>query len=597
MSELLRKHVVCWKKDCAVIGCVALALLMGPRQAAGDCGCMDLALVADDSGSMGGANSNIRAQLPSIIGAAQAVSGGDLRMAVVTFPNVAGQTNDGVTVRQAFTTDSTLINNAVQALQATGGFGEPESSDAALQYVVDGTTDTGCTISNAPLGSFRSGCTKIAVIITDAHPGGCSDTFTPGVDDVHAASVAADAAAAGVKIAAIYVPTSGEIPDIKAIMQNYASITGGSFIEPASDGSGAGQGIVNFVASQQFPNTNSVGATRTSRFWFTHAFSLSDCTCATLLKAIQLNAGTVDLGFLTIPAANRNADNVINSYDALIEALSFYYKNSGKTGEDGGTQSRDFKGSSLCKARKQLAVELLAAVANIQLLHTDPSGQTYFNGTNTVSFAPDLLQQARAAGSSDDPATVRAMTALLMKFNNSGSTNNFPTGLVECSPQKTKDLKTIALDPTTQATCPGSGNTCDAPTPVAFPNASNPFARPIFKSSVTLPFAGTNSVAEPTCFLGSVGGPDAVWLISPTTIGTAGRQFTVDTSGSNFDTLISVWSGPNCSNLTQIACANSAVGVSGERLSFSTDGTNTYRIVVEGPTGQFGRLKVKITGF
>ena len=589
MSKLLKMKVL----HCG--GCYVLAfsivfgLLSGGMKAAADCGCVDLVFVADDSGSMGGAQNNIKSAMPAIIAAAQAVSASDLRMALVSFPNApTTNTPDNVAVRQAFTTDTTLINNAIQALTANGGNGEPESSDAALQYVVTGTTDTGCTISNTPLGSYRSGCTKIAVVFTDAHPGGCSDTFTPGVDDVHANLVATEAAAAGVLISSIYVPTV-EQADIKAIMQNYATVSGGTFTETTSDGTGAGQAIVDFFAARVTPSTNSVGATRTSRFWFTHAFSLSDCTCATLLKAIQLNGGTVDLGFITLPTVNRNADNVIDSNDALIEALGIYWRSASKTGEG-------LKGSSLCKARKQLAVELIAAIANTKLLHTSPTDETYFNGTNTVSFPSDLLQQSRTAGSSDDINTVRTMTALLKKFNNSGSTNDFPIGLVECDIQRNKDLKGVAQDPTTQLTCGGAGNTCDSAESVVFANAGNPFARAIFSRSVTMHFGGTNSVGVPTCFAGTGGaGPDAVWQVKPTTVGTSGRQFTVSTGGSNFDTLISVWTGATCSNLTQVACGNSVVGVGGEQLSFTTDGTNTYRIVVEGATGGFGKLKVKIT--
>jgi hypothetical protein len=598
MSKLLKTKVF-QGGGCYVLAfSIILGLLSGGMKAAADCGCVDLVFVADDSGSMGGAQNNIKSAMPAIIAAAQAASGSNLRLGVVSFPNVAGTTNDGVTVRQAFTTDTTLINNAIQALTATGGNGEPESSDAALQYVVTGTTDTGCTISNTPLGSYRSGCTKIAAIFTDAHPGGCSDSFSNGVDDVHAALVAADAAAAGVRIASIFIP--GE-PDpsrteVRHIMQNYATISGGTFTETSSDGTGAAQGILNIIIPLVTPSTNSIGTTRTSRFWFTHAFSFSDCTCVTLLKAIQLSGGTVDLGFINLPTANRNSDNVIDSNDALMEALGFNWLSSAKTGENNGLQSQKLSGSNVCKARKQLSVELIAAIANIGLFHTDPSEQTFFNGAGIVTFPADLLQQARAAATSDDAIRMRTMTALLKKFNSSGSTNNYPTGLVECDVQKNKDLKQISADPTTQGNCGGSSHACDSAEAVVFANSADPFARAIFKSSANTKFGTTNSVAAPTCFAGTGGaGPDAVWQIKPTTVGTSGRQFTVSTSGSNFDTLISVWSGDTCSNLIQLACMNSFVGVGGEQLSFNTDGTNTYRIVVEGAKGGFGSIKVKIS--
>jgi hypothetical protein len=36
-------------------------------------------------------------------------------------------------------------------------------------------------------------------------------------------------------------------------------------------------------------------------------------------------------------------------------------------------------------------------------------------------------------------------------------------------------------------------------------------------------------------------------------------------------------------------------GVLGESLSFQTDGIDTFFIVVEGPTGNFGKTKVTVT--
>lgn len=578
MSKLLKMKSFLGGRGYILALSIVLGVLTGGmKAAAAECQCMDLALVVDDSGSMQGAIDNVKAGLPAIIASAHAVSGSDLRLAVVTFPNVAGLTNDGVTVRQAFTTDTTLINNALQALTAGGGAGEPESSDAALEYVVTGAT--ACTTSNTPLGSFRSGCIKIAAMFTDAHPGGCSDSFSNGVDDVHAAQVATDAAGAGVKIASIFIPDEPDPSrtEIRQIMQNYATISGGTFTETSSDGTGTAQGILNIIVPLITPSTNSVRATRTSRFWFTRAFSFSNCSCVTLLKAIQLNGGSADLGFLNLPTANRNADNVTDSNDALMEALSFYWLNNGR--------------SSLCQARKSLAVELLAAIANTKLLHTDPTDMTYFNGTATVSFPADLLQQARTAASGDSIPPMRRARALLRKFNRSGVINDYPIGLVECSPQKGGALRGISVDPSTATTCSGTGITCDSAESVVFASGGNPFARAVFSRSVNLSKL-TSTVPSPTC---GTGGRDAVWQIKPTTVGTTGRRFTVFTDDSNFDTMISVWTGATCSNLTEVACTNAVLGVRGEQLSFTTDGTNTYRIVVEGATGTYGQLKVKIT--
>ncbi len=123
---------------------------------------------------------------------------------------------------------------------------------------------------------------------------------------------------------------------------------------------------------------------------------------------------------------------------------------------------------------------------------------------------------------------------------------------------------------------------------VTFAN-TNQFAPAVYTQTVNLN-TYTNNIIAPTC---GTGGQDAVWKILPD-VGTVGRQFTVATDGSNFDTMIAVWSG-TCSNLIQTACTNGVAGSGGETLSFNTDGTNTFFIVGEGASGQFGKLKIRIT--
>jgi len=236
-----------------------------------------------------------------------------------------------------------------------------------------------------------------------------------------------------------------------------------------------------------------------------------------------------------------------------------------------------------------LGVELLAATANIRLLGTKPANATYINNGVVTNFPADLIRQARTAGAGFDVATIKSMTALLKKFNSSGVTNALPSGLVECSPQASKNLKPISQDPMAQDTCPGVNDTCEAAEVVVFPNSSDPFAHAVFKRSANL-ITFSDNIPSPSC---SGGGRDAVWKVLPT-VGTTGRRFTVASDGSNFDTILSAFSG-SCSNLTQVACTNEFLGVQGERLTFVTDGTNTFFIVGEGALGQYGKLKIKIT--
>ena len=261
--------------------------LVPAARAASTCGCMDVALVIDNTGSMLGAINNVKAELPNIVAAAQAASGGDLRMGLVTFPE------DNIIVNQPLTNDITAIQNAIQNILQGGGAGAPESSDEALQYVITGAADASCTVSNPPFGAFRTGCVKLAVLVTDALPGECSDAFTLGVSDVHARAVAVDAARAGVLVASIYVPTGGVDTQVRNIMLDYADFSGGVFAQTEADGTGTGQGIADIVAECGMAGSQEC-ITRNARFWFTHATG-TDPDCATLVSAIETNGSMLDL--------------------------------------------------------------------------------------------------------------------------------------------------------------------------------------------------------------------------------------------------------------------------------------------------------------
>jgi hypothetical protein len=219
---------------------------------------------------------------------------------------------------------------------------------------------------------------------------------------------------------------------------------------------------------------------------------------------------------------------------------------------------------------------------------TSPNNCTYFNGVATVPFPADLLHQARVAMEGDDVVAIVAMKALLMQFNKGGQANDFPPGIFECSPTSTKILKSMARDATRQNTCPGPNNSCDTAQAVLFSSAGS-FSSAVFTGSANLTH-NTNSFPSPVC---GAGGRDISWKITPT-VGVTNRSFTVSTSKSNFDTMISIWQG-TCSNLVAVSCVNNVLGNGGETLSFRTDGTNTFFIVVEGASGNIGKTNVRIT--
>ncbi|MBI5060631.1 proprotein convertase P-domain-containing protein [candidate division KSB1 bacterium] len=203
----------------------------------GDCNCMDVALVVDVTGSMFGAIANVVAELPNVLATANTASGGDVKFAVLSF-------RDNVITNLDFTFDQAAAQAAIGALIAIGGAGEPEASDEALRETI--THDGQCMVNDLN-GSFRAGCTKISVLITDARPGGCDDTHDL-TDVANAHQRAVDADAAGIHIAAVYVPTfPGYSPEIVPIMLDYANTSHGSYVEVQWDGQGTGNAISTII--------------------------------------------------------------------------------------------------------------------------------------------------------------------------------------------------------------------------------------------------------------------------------------------------------------------------------------------------------------
>jgi hypothetical protein len=204
-----------------------------------DCDCIDLVFVIDDTGSMGGAISNVKAGLANILALAGNQSCGDLQGGVVSFA-------DDVEVDQALTFTLSDVTNALNALNAAGGAGWPEASDEAMHEI---STAASClAVGDFLTSAWRDSCCKVAILVTDAHPGGCDDIFTVGTDDVSAANAANALAALGVQVGSLYVLSEGFAdPTTQAIMLNYASTTGGVYGEVPADGTGTAAAIEQVI--------------------------------------------------------------------------------------------------------------------------------------------------------------------------------------------------------------------------------------------------------------------------------------------------------------------------------------------------------------
>lgn len=124
----------------------------------------------------------------------------------------------------------------------------------------------------------------------------------------------------------------------------------------------------------------------------------------------------------------------------------------------------------------------------------------------------------------------------------------------------------------------------------------------------TYPFSFTNTLTSATYHqafpspTAGTGGPEEFFRIP---LPTPGAQITVDTIGSSFDNVLSVWEvqvAPQtifvqgeCGALTELESVNGASDQS--QLSFTADGTNDYFIVVEPHNnGAGGQMVLNITG-
>jgi hypothetical protein len=213
----------------------------------GDCGPIDLVFAVDVTGSMQPAIDNIINELPNIIFLANAASGNDLRLGLVTI----GGTPDGddnLSTLHSLTTDIAAVEASIAALTANYGGNLPEATDEALREIL--TNDGSCTDGSDFTTAFRAGATKLIVLITDASNGGCDDQHDAS-DVIYGHQRALDAAGLGVRICSVWVPRPGAEPfgDILPVLNDYASTSAGSVRIVASDGAGTGGAINSIIAA------------------------------------------------------------------------------------------------------------------------------------------------------------------------------------------------------------------------------------------------------------------------------------------------------------------------------------------------------------
>jgi len=212
-----------------------------------ECGTTEVAFVIDTTASLSNAFSLLKSELADILNLIKSVSNNKYRIALVGF-------DIGVKVYSNFEdNNATQIDSQIKSIRLIqGGYREPEPSDEAMNTVINSLGKDGRTQNIDFKPGFGNDSTKIIIFVTDAHPGGFNETYTPSLD-LFSHTLAEDAKKKEISILSIFVPTplsdKNNPASIVKIMQDYASTTNGIYIATKPNGTGIGGSIKDFIKS------------------------------------------------------------------------------------------------------------------------------------------------------------------------------------------------------------------------------------------------------------------------------------------------------------------------------------------------------------
>lgn len=218
---------------------------------------MDVAFVIDYTGSMGGAINGIKAGVSSIVSTIVNESEGDYRLSLSIFDEYSNGANSTYFSNSDYTSlpaANKIINSGTgvdQHLTMMEKFGFANSTTFSTQLAkLNGSMPIGSgngwaepggllmneIVNNAFAGTWRTGVTKLMIIITDAPDGGNDDSNT-ALDDTALATLASDADLAGIQCLLVTTLSSSNY-EISLINNNTiggVSIVKSDFSDVSSD--------------------------------------------------------------------------------------------------------------------------------------------------------------------------------------------------------------------------------------------------------------------------------------------------------------------------------------------------------------------------
>lgn len=188
---------------------------------------IDLAIILDITGSMGGEMDSLKNSLPIVID--KAISKyDDYRLSLFMVDDV--EITDGSRTSYYYLSESFAFSNrdavinAVDSVAANGGGNTPESHDLALDAALQGEG-----------GSFRDGIARLAFVITDA-PNAMGEDAHGQTQKDFAEQLGIDAYNLGVRVYCANTEDTDKTTDTQAALKLYSDNSGGESYEvPSGD--------------------------------------------------------------------------------------------------------------------------------------------------------------------------------------------------------------------------------------------------------------------------------------------------------------------------------------------------------------------------
>jgi hypothetical protein len=223
---------------------------------------LDIVFVLDATGSQQTSIDNIKnAIISDIVPAIVSTFGTDYRLGLVSVKDrrADGQALFDILEPMALANQTTFVAQ-INTIVATGGAGTEEPTDLAIGAVLNNTSAIdrdGDLLGGNTIGAFRPNSAKTIILVTDTLPSGLDDDFDY-TDWLSANAMATQANVQGIQIFSYLTsPTEPvavppiplvQFPNVTYIMQNYASVTNGTYYFTPL-GVGISDGVVDAIVS------------------------------------------------------------------------------------------------------------------------------------------------------------------------------------------------------------------------------------------------------------------------------------------------------------------------------------------------------------